>query len=399
MSGRARGTVVALLLAALATAAAAATLSEDVSTFLRRGLDSTGPIPDKAPFQMERLSTRAADFPVASTSPGLAFRFDPDLGTFVPVESIGPALLERVETVGRHAFGVGASYLHADVDQLDGEPLSTLFSGIVAIGTRDGSLAASRVDATDASIEQSIADFYATYGLTERWDVNVLVPLVVTTLDLRGTGVDLDVDTGAVVASRRVHVHDQKVGVGDVLFRTKYRLTDAAPVNTALGFTVRVPTGSAEDFQGLGDPTFTPGLVLSRIIARQDLHLNLGVEVNGTDLQRTRARYGLGATLQAVDWAALLIDFVGSSSFVDDTFTFESPYPLMGGGVHATPRPGGGYEVSSAVARTDVLDFAVGVKLAGPRGLSGFGTAILPVTQDALRSDVAVAVGIEWALP
>jgi hypothetical protein len=375
------------------------TLSAQVSTYLRRGLNATGPIPDIAPFQLERLATRAADFPVASTSPGLAFRFDPELGTYVPVESIGPALLERVETVGRHAFAIGASYLHANIDELDGEPLADLLSDVLAVGTIDGIPAGAVVDSDEASIEQSIVDFYGTYGVTDRWDVNVLIPLVVTSLDLAGSGTDFDPLTGVVTGGRRVHMSDEKVGVGDVLFRTKYRLTDEAPVNTAVGFGVRVPTGSAEDFQGLGDPTFTPALVFSRIVARQDLHLNLGIEVNGTDLERTRGRYGIGATLQAVNWAALLIDFVGSSSFVDDEFTFESPFFLMGGGVTATRKPGGGYEVASAVPRTDVLDLAVGVKLVGPWGTSGFATAIVPVTDDALRSDVTVVVGGEWALP
>jgi hypothetical protein len=387
--------VVAAFLAAPGVARPA-TLSDQVSTYLRRGLDSTGAIPDKAPFQLERLATRAADFPVASTSPGLAFRFDLETGTYERVESVGPALLERVETVGRHAFGFGASYLHANIDELDGEPLSDLLSGIVAFGTVDGEPSASRVETDEASIEQSIVDFYGTFGITDRWDVNVLVPLVVTTLDLAGTGTSFD--AGGPTGSRRVSLDDEKVGVGDVLFRTKYRLTDEAPVNTAFGFGVRVPTGSAEDFQGLGDPTFTPAVVFSRIVRRQDLHLNLGVEVNGTDLERTRGRYGIGATLQAMSWAALLIDFVGSSSFVDDDFTFESPIPLFGGGVTSTPLPGGGYEVASAVERTDVLDLAVGVKLVAPFGASGFATAIVPVTDDALRSDVTVVVGAEWAL-
>jgi hypothetical protein len=370
-------------------------LSAQVSTYLRRGLGSTGPIPDKAPFQLERLATRAADFPAASTSPGVAFRFDPALGTYERIESVGPALLERAETVGRHAFAFGASYLHAEIDELDGEPLSDLLN-VASISIVDGVPRAAVVATDDASIEQSIFDFYGTFGITDRWDVNALVPLVVTSLDLAGSGFDPEVGPAS---SRPVRVRDQKVGVGDVLFRTKYRLTDDAPVNAAVGFGVRVPTGSAEDFQGLGDPTFTPSLVLSRIVARQDLHLNLGVEVNGTDLERTRGRYGLGATLQAVDWAAVLVDFVGSSSFVDDDFTFESPFPLAGGGVSVTPRPGGGYEVASAVERSDVLDLAVGVKLVAPWGASGFATAIVPVTHDALRSDVAVMIGAEWPLP
>lgn len=389
-------------LAALLAAPAAGTtasLSAQVSTYLRSGLGLTGQIPDKAPFQLERLATRAADFPVASTSPGLAFRFDPALGTYERVESVGPALLERVETVGRHAFAFGASYLRADIDELDGEPLANLLSGIAVVGTVDGSPEATVLETDEASIEQAIVDFYGTFGITDRWDVNVLVPLVVTRLDLGGTRADFDLESLEQLGSGPVGLSDEKVGVGDVLFRTKYRLTDTAPVNTALGFAVRVPTGSAEDFQGLGDPTFTPGVVLSRIVAHQDLHLNLGIEVNGTDLERTRGRYGIGATLQAVDWAALLIDFVGSSSFVEDEFTFESPYFLMGGGVKATPRSGGGFAISSAVPRTDVLDLAVGVKLVGPWGASGFATAIVPVTHDALRSDVTVVVGGEWALP
>ena len=71
---------------------------------------------------------------------------------------------------------------------------------------------------------------FGTYGITDQWDVNVLVPIVVTSLDVEAravisgtSGVHLFEDGGIV---ERAQAEDEKVGVGDILLRTKYRFTD-----------------------------------------------------------------------------------------------------------------------------------------------------------------------------
>src|SRR5438093_9121216 len=47
---------------------------------------------------------------------------------------------------------------------------------------------------------------------------------------------------------------------------------------------------------GPSDATVLGGIVFSRAFGQQDVHASLGVELNADDLERTRARYAIGAS-------------------------------------------------------------------------------------------------------
>ena len=52
--------------------------------------------------------------------------------------------------------------------------------------------------------------------------------------------------------------------------------------------------------------------------------------------------------------------------------------------------------VTAFVPRSDVVDFAFGMK-ANPVGtLVGYVTAIVPITHDGLRAEVIPSAGVEW---
>jgi hypothetical protein len=261
----------------------------------------------------------------------------------------------------------------------------------------------------DFAIRLNGASVSATYGLTDAWDLNLLVPLLHTQLDVRATtqNVTRDLVVGSVVRdpARHVSLHDGAFGVGDLLLRSKYGLGRRLGVDAAVGLVLRVPTGNEENFQGLGDWTVTPLLVLSRSFGQYDVHANAGVQVNADDLQRTRVRYGIGATLQPLERVAFLLDFIGSSGVAEDTFgqtgralggsRFDGPFQTET--AVARPSPGvSPVRFSSAVPRTDILDLAVGVKSSLAPHLIGFVTAIVPVTSDGLRADVIPTGGIEY---
>src|SRR5437870_2567698 len=135
----------------------------------------------------------------------------------------------------------------------------------------------------------------------------------------------------------------------------KQILTAGVRTDPATGF----QAGGA--FRGIGDPTVTPALIVSRAIRSHDVHASAGVEMNADDLQRTRARYAAGVTLQPWTRLACLLDLIGSSSFVDDEFTIPRP-------LHRSDQLFGNDEliesvgpttVVARVPRSDVLDLAV----------------------------------------
>ena len=256
----------------------------------------------------------------------------------------------------------------------------------------------------DFGLASHVASLSATYGLTDRMDVNVLVPAVGTALHLDGiAGGLLIVGDREFFARDRVTFDDHVVGIGDVLMRTKYRFAELPAVKLAAGLTLRLPTGAEDDFQGLGDTTVLPGVIASRTLGRWDLHASVGIEANADDLERSRARYGVGLSLQPWERLALLLDVLGSSSFVDDRFAIRAPAGRVFLGPSDTQlfgrediiRSVGRTQVIAAVPRSDVVDVAVGLKVALGGTAAAFASAIVPVTDDGLRAEVMPTAGVE----
>jgi hypothetical protein len=343
------------------------------------------------------LALVGIDFPATATTPAFTYEFDYDAG--VPVrtsQSLGSVYVERAETVGRHRLALGVSHLYADLSQFDGHDFADDIA--TASVTPDGKLGQGFV-AQDFSLESHVTSISATFGLTDAWDVNLLVPVVQTSLQIDGTSVAVALVNGSRITARDfVGFDDSAVGVGDIRVRSKLRVIDAALAHVALELGVRAPTGDPSDFQGLGDTTVTPSVVVSRAFGRHDVHMNLGVEYNCDDLERTRARYALGASLQPHDRFAFLIDVIGSSSFDDDDFTFRRSTQIdqLFGNDDLIRKPIGRREVTAFVPRSDVVDIAVGFK-ANPVGtLVAFAEVILPLTNDGLRAEVIPTAGLEW---
>ena len=172
---------------------------------------------------------RGADFPTTATTPGFTYHYDPQLGVFERSETLGPLFLERADTVGKGHFDVGFSYLYADLTDVGGIDFGEriqLGSQITALD-EDGNPVdvAGAFLGNDFSLRHHVFSFAGTYGITNHWDVNLVLPLMYTILDLRGdAGVAIGpgtIATGPV--SFNNFFSNDAFGVGDMLLRTKYR--------------------------------------------------------------------------------------------------------------------------------------------------------------------------------
>jgi hypothetical protein len=314
---------------------------------------------------------RTADFVATPATPGFSYRYNPELQTFERIPtSRGSVFVEPAETVGKGRLDLSATYLYANFTEINGESLSTALAQV-----RTGpATALSTVH--DFGLRSQVLDLSATYGITSRWDVNLLLPLLATTLNLNVlSGLALPGELSGV------RVNDTAFGPGDILLRTKYRLPDWAGLAWATFFTLRLPSGNSGNFQGLGAVTLTPGVALTRPIGPNDVHANLAFEVNAGDLSQSRVRYAIGATVQALPRLALLFDVIGSSGIAADHFSLATPGISM--------------PVSGSVPRTDLVDLAPGVRITVTRHVLIHLDAIIPLTQDGIRANVVPTGGIE----
>lgn len=366
----------------------------------------------------EQLAANAADFPAIGTSPGFSYIYDPKLQVFTPSShNLGSVFVERPRTIGRGKFQIGLSYLYVDFDELDGKDVDSLRFG----GLRHNDCCAPGAPPPSPNnplFEEDTADLQfqkltlrsqafflnGTYGLTDWWDVNVLLPIVYTKLDVRAQATlnnesgsnthFFDVNTRQTVAQRSYD--DDKLGVGDLLLRTKAQVLRSGPVLGAVGLTLRVPTGSEDDFQGLGDVTLTPYLALSHETGPVELHASGGFEIDADETDRSRARYGGGFALQLGERFDLMFDVVGSSSLVSNDISVQVPQFVNAPGTsEATPTTLAQTQTFTKSLSTNIIDVAPGVKVVLWKTVIGYVTFFVPVTNDGLRADFIPAAGVQ----
>ena len=122
------------------------------------------------------------------------------------------------------------------------------------------------------------------------------------------------------------------------------------------------------------------------------------MEFNTQNSEASRARYGIGATIQPIEQLAFLLDIIGSSGLDDDHFTVPSGNvtPICSGVVNCVNYTATPTSVDGVVPRSDIVDLSTGIKFNPFASANVYLLAIIPLTQQGLRAAVVPAGGIEW---
>jgi hypothetical protein len=326
------------------------------------------------------LASQLTSVPLPSPASGFTYRFDPSTGTFVrSTQSFGPILADRAETIGRGKVLFGYNYQFFSFDALEGIDLRR----IPAVFTHDDfQLGGGRTDivVTSNAIEASVAQFtgLVTYGLLDRLEVSLAVPVVRTRLAVAS---DAIIQRFGTLPGTQVHYFPEPtapngigdhahfsasgtaMGVGDVVLRTKGTLVREGHRAFAAGVEVRMPSGDEGDLLGSGAWGVRPFAVVSFAYKRLSPHVNLGYQWNGRSTLAGNPSNGdkgdlpdritaaVGADLGVTDRLTLAADFLlnriissprmqireftaigplGSGSFDDITFIDSSYYAANG---------------------------------------------------------------------
>jgi hypothetical protein len=333
--------------------------------------------------------SQLSSFPLGSSTGGFTYTFDTALGTFRRgSQSFGPAFAQRALTVGRRRLSTGFNYQRVSYDRFEGRPLDDgslkfylrhkdccsvggppgppLFGTVL---TPDGSRetpffegdlieAALSLDATTDTIS-----IFANYGVNDRWDMGVAVPIVRVSLD---ASVLFTIERLSTHSNPNIHTFEagnpaatsmvltrsaSATGLGDIVLRTKYRLLDAAGGGIAAAADFRLPTGNQEELLGTGGQTRLY-LVASAAQGRWAEHINLGYTISrgrlpdlgfqGAAAVQVPEEFGYtgGIEFAASPRITLLGDVVGRTlrgagrlSLASKTFVFQEPGTLV------TPAP------------------------------------------------------------
>jgi hypothetical protein len=341
----------------------------------------------------------------ASTS---SFTFDVQQATFVrSTNSLGPTLAERADTIGTGKINGAFTYTRVDYTRFQGKNLDDINLTLSHEFEGGASFEADKIDIhIDNQLSQNQMLFYGKFGITSRWDVGLILPVVNTKLRVNSTATIRRFDQndsesqrvhnfclpgnidpgsfppggacapGATVSTLNdpsrtaVSADENKTEFGDLLLQTKYNFFREEgswiPDMAALG-AIRFDTGDPKNFSGAGNTGYQGYFIASKRYGMFTPNLNLGAEVTSsggfTDVWRLIA----GTEFTPANWVTFSADVLGQQSF-------------NGNGVNDR-----------------IWSMGFGVKVNPWSTLALIGDFIIPLNEDrGLRADVIWTVGFEY---
>jgi hypothetical protein len=364
------------------------------------------------------VSQNVSNLPVSATSGGSTFRFEGGVPVLTS-GSPGPVFGERALTLGRGRVFVGANVNRLHFESLRGVPLDNIemtFTHENVQGAACDSLAGRSCDPYGVptlendvirlqlalDIEMTITSFFMSFGLLDRVDIGVVVPIVSTTL--RGTSNAQILPFGGTTAahffggtttnpelSTSRFVQGTARGVGDIATRVKVNFTRSERTNFSVLADVRFPTGSADDLLGAGHVAARGLGVLSARFGPFSPHANVGYLFRGGSSQTSAVLATVGFDHVMASWAAIAVDLVselqvGESKLrLPGTVNYDVPFRRN---VEPTNIPN---------ARDDLINASFGFKFLTHSGVTIVANTLWPLNRGGLRPNVLWTAGLEYS--
>ena len=364
------------------------------------------------------ISGNVANVPVSATSGGSTFRFEGGVPVRTSV-SPGPVFAERAQTLGRGRVFVGVNVNRLHFETLRGVSLNDVqmtfthenVTGPVCdsivgasctpygVPTLENDVIAVRV-ALD--LDMTVTSFFASFGLLDRVDIGVVLPIVSTSL--RGTSDAEIIPFGGPTAahfwggtpsnpqlSTSRLVQGSATGMGDVAARIKIHVTESERTAFSILGDARFPTGSEADLLGSGHLAARGLAILSARFAAFSPHANIGFLYRSGDLQNNAVLATVGFDHLMAPWAALAVDLVselqvGESKLrLPGTVTYDAPFRRT---VEPTNIPN---------ERDDQINGSFGFKFVTGSGIILVGNTVWPLNRGGLRPNVLWTFGLEYS--
>jgi hypothetical protein len=363
------------------------------------------------------LVSQLATFPIGSSSGGFTYTYDPTVRSFKrSTNSFGPAFAERALTIGKGKVSVGANYQHSSYDSFEGQ---TLDNGSIKFYLKHADVPGNNFFEGDViqesmrlTIKSDTFAMFANYGVSNRLDVGVAVPIVSVKLDAAMDAKILRLATAGI--NPPIHAFQNGTdsetftdsgsasGIGDVLLRGKYRLYDTAGGGLAVALDLRLPTGDDQNLLGLGVTQAKLQFVGSTEAGRFSPHVNFGYSFTGSSSTAALANpsdevnYTFGSEYAAMARLTVNADVVGRTlrgagrlTADQQTFTFVNQAGVAG----STTLPA--FSVNSDASLNLVVG-AFGVKWNPTGNLLISANVLLPFTNAGLRAKLTPVIGVDY---
>ena len=356
----------------------------------------------------------------SSTQVGVTFDFSSGQPV-ARVNRLGPIFTETAGTLGRRHLAVGATATYLSLDRIRGDALddvrfSFLHQDVDPVGT-EGDPGYERdvlVIEPHLDLDAVVAGFHATYGVTDRLDVGLAVPVV--SLDAEGTAV-ATVDT----TTFPVHLHNyggtltdpvltssydyaaSEVTVPSIAIRAKYNFY-AGGGALALLPEVEIPVASATSLIGEQHLVVGARLIGSRGFGRVNAQLNAGYDLRTGDGVADLLTLAAGFDTTLTPSLSLAGALLGRFSVAGDGILFydaDAPFGAPGSdSQYYVDADGAQVPVPFSNIADSNDPYAVGTlgaRFAFSRQLQGLVSVLVPLSSGGLQSSVAPTVGLTYA--
>ena len=371
-------------------------------------------------FITSAISTSIGSIPIGATSSGVTFRFEGG----VPVKtstSAGPIFAERAQTLGRGRGVAGIGRNTFSFATLRGVPMDNIelifthenvdFAGcdeangggdctLMGIPALENEIMPFRLK---LDLDVTVTTFYATYGLTDRIDLGLVVPLVSTRMHGESTAQIIPfggpnavhffagTPTSPVLSSSR-SVSGSSLGLGDVAVRTKIGIHDAQRSSLALLGEARFATGSENDLLGAGGWTARGFAIISGRINNFSPHLNAGYVYHSRD----EGRLWNDAVMATIGFDHLMSERVTiAADLVSELQVGDSKLELPSDVFFDTPFQRSISPTTIPDRRDDLVNGSLGFKFTLPQSLTIVANALVPLNRGGMRPDIIYTTGIE----
>jgi hypothetical protein len=404
----------------------------------------------RVPSQLnEAVLTMLSTYPIGTPGGGFTYVFDPALGSLTrSSDSFGPSFAERALTTGRGKASVGFGHQHAAYDTFEGLRLrqrEVVFyiphddccsRGAAEQSTPDGSRLTPPFegDLVEAALALDLVSdtstVFATYGVTNRFDIGLAVPFVRVKLNasVQATLMRLSTASEPEVHAFGGENPDQELfalggtaaGLGDIVLRAKYH-QPAGALGLAGVVETRLPTGDETNLLGTGGVQTKVIGIASFDRGRIAPHFNIGYTFSTdgslpgvTMHDEVFASAGAGFALtprvtMSFDVLGRTLRDVGRMRLAAKPFEYAPSGTGAGGG--GGGGGGGGRPPQPALVETrsievTELDFrpgnlqlylgAAGIRFNPWRTLLVSANLLFPLTDAGLRDRVTPSIGIDY---
>jgi hypothetical protein len=347
-------------------------------------------------FLNDAIGATLGSVPISATSSGATFRFV----NGAPVStttSAGPIFAERAQTLGRGALLIGVNSTRLSFDRLRGTDLDDVsfnfaHQDVAAPGLGDLPFEFDYINVRP-SIHLSLQStaVFATYGLTDRIDVGVAVPVVYARMRGSSTATVLDVagavstlhyfgsDTLNRAYSTSARASGSHTGIGDVAVRAKASVYESDRVGVSIMGDGRLPTGDEDNFTGTGDLAVRALGIVSARLGSFSPHLNGGYAFRGGEAQNDAVLLTAGFDQLVSRTVTLAVDAISEFQVGESALTLPQQISFAGSPartVAATNIPD---------RRDDLVNLSVGAKFVFAR-VTAVANGILPLGNGGMQS-------------